>query len=313
MQALWIENQNLSLRTVDAPVASGDLALLKIQLAGICGTDLELVRGYYHFVGIPGHEFVAQVISGSTIWAGRRIVVDINFGCGRCSQCKSGSSHHCPKRKVLGIKHHPGAFAEQVVVPASNLLAIPDTMEDRTAVFVEPLAAAMEILEQVRFSTSDRVLIIGAGRLGQLISQVLQREVKDVSICIRSQTRKTQFDPSIRVVHCEEIEQEYDHVVECTGQPSGFELALKAVKPGGHLILKSTYASELAVDMSRIVVNELKLIGSRCGPMQKAIDCLTRGEIDLSGLVIVEHPLEEFESAFRDARDPLINKVMLKP
>ncbi|HIG43604.1 MAG: alcohol dehydrogenase catalytic domain-containing protein [bacterium] len=313
MQALWIENNNVSLRNLDEPAEVEKSVVLEVQLAGICGTDLELMRGYYEFRGIPGHEFVAKVVSGPKVMVGRRVVVDINFGCGECSQCKSGLHNHCQHRKVLGIKNHPGAFAEQVVVPGTNLLAVPDALDDRTAVFIEPLAAAMEITEQIQFPENARVLIIGAGRLGRLISLVLQKIVSDLSICIRSEVRDKQFDSSLRIVRPEDVETEYDYVVECSGQSSGFELALTAVKPRGCLIVKSTYASKLTLDMSSIVVNEVRLLGSRCGPMRKAIDSLLKAEIDLSTLKIREYSLVDYKLAFEAARNPDIDKVMFRP
>src|SRR5512147_514411 len=221
MQALWLENNRLELRDAPRPGRTGE-ALIRVRRAGVCGTDLELVRGYYPFAGIPGHEFVGEVVEApDPAWVGKRVVGEINVVCGRCEQCLSGRAHHCESRTVLGIVARDGVFAEFTSLPLENLHVVPDSVPDEAAVFTEPLAAALEIEQQVQIRPADRVLLIGAGRLGQLVAQTL-------------------------------------------------ELARRAVRPGGTLVLKSTYRGEVTLNLSSIVVDEVTLLGSRCGPFEPA-------------------------------------------
>lgn len=313
MKALWLENGELSLKG-DLPVLEpgGDELLLDVELAGICGTDLELLEGYADFTGVPGHEFVARVAGGQGEWSGKRVVTDINVSCGKCDRCHKGLAKHCATRTVLGIRQHQGAFAEQVVAPVRNCFEIPASMSLEQAALIEPLAAALEILESVDIGENDRVLLVGAGRLAQLIAQVLANTRAEVQVMIRSESRRTSFE--LLDIECVTMPAgEYDIVVEASGNPDGFALALDAVRPRGTLVLKSTYAGRLSLDASRIVVDEIRIAGSRCGPTAKAIDWMHRGLIRLDHLNIEHLPLEAFDAGFRGARDPAIYKVLLSP
>tara|TARA_R110002073_G_scaffold5076_8_gene32066 strand:+ start:1958 stop:2905 length:948 start_codon:yes stop_codon:yes gene_type:complete len=306
MRALWIESQQLSIRETD-PTQPNDTVEVAVSLAGICGTDLELLRGYYDFVGVPGHEFVGKVVSGAD--AGQRVVADINFGCGTCFMCKKGQQHHCPERKVLGIKGTTGAFAEVVHVPGKNLISVPDHVSDWQAAQAEPLAAALQILEQVTLKGS--VLLVGAGRLGRMVARVIHALAPqaELTVCVRAE--RPGLQQLYRCINIAEIEaHSYDFAIDCTGQPEGFELALAAVRPRGCLIAKSTYGRRLQIDMSRVVVDEIRILGSRCGPMDKAIKCIADGTIALPEEGIVYYPLTDYSLAFEKATDPNTEKVL---
>jgi len=313
MQAVWIEDKQLSLRSVEQPVPREHEVLLAVDAAGICGTDLELQRGYYDFTGIPGHEFVATVVSGPQQWQGRRVVSDINIGCGECTLCESGLRKHCEQRRVIGIRHQAGAFCENISVPITNLLEVPDHIEDWQAVLIEPLAAALQILEQVNFTATSRVMIVGAGRLARIIARVLLTRMDRLWVVARSPGRDRDFDTNVTMLRPDEVTPQFDCVIECTGQPSGFELALLATPAMGQIIVKSTYAGPLNLDLSRIVVDEIRLVGSRCGSMHKALDWLGSGQVTLDGFRCRYHPLTAFRQAFRDAEDAEISKVIFKP
>lgn len=305
MRALWIESQQLSLREIE-PTALENTIEVAVKLAGICGTDLELIKGYYDFVGVPGHEFVGEVVSGPD--KGRRVVADINFGCGQCSVCLSGWHHHCPTRKVLGIKGVSGAFAETVYIPKQNLICVPDQVTDWQAAQAEPLAAALQILEQV--SLAGSVLVVGAGRLARMVARVVSAFVPDadLSVCVRRDR------PSLRAeFQCVSVPEvsanAYDFTIDCTGQPEGFALAMQATRPRGCLIAKSTYSDRLQLDMSRVVVDEIQIVGSRCGPMQKAIECLANGTISLPAENLAYYPLADYVPAVEQAKNPNTEKV----
>ena len=313
MQAIWIEDKRISLRRLEPPEPSGDEIVLRVDLAGICGTDLELKRGYYDFTGVPGHEFVATVIDGPPRWQGRRFVADINIGCGTCGLCRQGLRKHCRDRRVIGIRQHAGAFSEQVCVPRDNLFEVPEEIENRQAVFIEPLAAALQILEQVEFTRKTRVLIVGAGRLARIITMVLMTVVNRVSVVVRSAVRDRLFDVNVDIVRPDGISRDFDCVVECTGHKTGFDLGLAATRPGGQLIVKSTYAGALSLNMSHIVVDEINLLGSRCGSMQVAIDWLAEKKVTFADFKCEFYPLTDFELAFADAENPEIEKVMFCP
>jgi len=305
MRALWIESQQLSLRESE-PTKLLDAVEVAVKLAGICGTDLELLKGYYDFVGVPGHEFVGEVVSGPD--AGKRVVADINFGCRLCSVCLSGWHHHCPTRQVLGIKGVSGAFADAVYIPKQNLIYVPEHVTDWQAAQAEPLAAALQILEQVYLAGS--VLVVGAGRLGRMVARVISAFVPeaDLSVCVRRD------NPSLREeFQCVKVPEvnaaAYDFAIDCTGQPEGFALAMQATRPKGCLIAKSTYSDHLQLDMSRVVVDEVKILGSRCGPMEKAIECLANGSIRLPDENLAYYSLADFIPAFERAKNPNTEKV----
>ncbi|MBD3647194.1 MAG: alcohol dehydrogenase catalytic domain-containing protein [Pseudomonadales bacterium] len=316
MRALWLEDDRLTLREdVPEPEPVPGEMLIRVCRAGICGTDIELLRGYSGLRGVPGHEFMGEVIVGPEPWPGTRVVAGINIPCGECELCLRGLPNHCARRQVLGIRDRNGAFAEVVAVPGANVYRVPDEITDRDAVLVEPLAAALEIVEQVSVDADDRVLVIGSGRLGQLVIQVLSRFSRRVDVLVRDERRK----PAIEVLDVQILGEDqlgngaYDVVVECSGNPSAFGTALEAVRPRGTLVLKSTYAADLTIDASRIVVNEVNLIGSRCGPFAESIEWLREGKLSLSHLRFEEFPMSDFESALECARRPDVYKVLLNP
>lgn len=316
MRGLWLEDKQMTCREdLPVPVPEPDSLLVSVRYAGICGTDMELTRGYYDFRGIPGHEFTGTVIEGPDRWLNKRVVASINIGCGDCQRCRAGMSNHCDNRAVVGIKNHPGAFAELVTVPVANAFVLPDSIDDRQAVLVEPLAAALEILEQVAVDTTTRVLVSGAGRLAQLVIQVFASRTRHLDVLVRTPARIAALEPlNVGILTDQQPGAgQYDLVVECTGNPVGFEKALRAVRPRGTLVMKSTYSAPLELDASQVVVNEITLLGSRCGPFDKAITWLEEGHIQLSHLTFREFSLEEFGAAFDLASDPSIYKVLLRP
>ncbi len=276
MRALWLENQKLDFRSdIALPEPSEGEALIRVRLAGVCSTDLELVRGYYPFSGIPGHEFVGDVVEspGEPSWIGTRVVGEINIACGVCETCRAGYPRHCEKRRTLGIHDWNGVFAEYLVLPLLNLHHVPDLIPDQKAVFTEPLAAAFEILEQIQLTPDDRVLVIGAGRLGQLVAQVLLGTGCQLEVVARhTKQQELLAKRHIQTISMQSLGlKKYDVVIEATGSPDGFSLARKSVRPRGAIILKSTYKGDLDVNFSALVVDEVTIIGSRCGPFEPAL------------------------------------------
>ena len=315
MKALWLENLRLDLRDVPEPASPGE-ALILIRKAGICSTDLELVKGYYPFTGIIGHEFVGEVIiADDESWLGQRVVGDINVTCGNCEQCRNGRSTHCENRTVLGITKRDGAFAEYTTLPLSNLHRVPASVPDEMAVFTEPLAAALEIQQQVHIHATDRVLVVGAGRLGQIIAQTLALTGCDLHVVARhAYQQKILVTHGIRVTTEEDIQPwRWDIVVEATGSPSGFSLARQAIRPRGTLVMKSTYKGEISVNFSSIVVDEINIVGSRCGPFEPALRLMEKGEVDPSVLIAAEFKLDEALQAFEHAAQPGVLKVLVTP
>jgi threonine dehydrogenase-like Zn-dependent dehydrogenase len=316
MKALRFEKGELSLAgDLDVPHIPGE-ALVRVTLAGICNTDLEVVRGYADFSGTLGHEFVGVVEdSPDRSQIGARVVGEINAGCGSCSLCKSGDSRHCPERTVLGIVNRDGAFADYLSLPPRNLLEVPDEIADRTAVFVEPLAAACEILEQVEITPSHRVIVLGDGKLGQLIARVLAATGCRLTLVGKHPDKlKLATSSGIETALVQTgTAAGADVVVEASGSPAGMKLALDMVRPRGTIILKSTYRETTEIDFSRVVVNEISMIGSRCGRFAKAFEFLSRGVGDLGALVTQEFPLSMGIEAFRRASSPDAMKVLLVP
>ncbi|NMC13902.1 MAG: alcohol dehydrogenase catalytic domain-containing protein [Chloroflexi bacterium] len=318
MKGLWLENQRLSYRDdLPIPVVRHGEALIKIRYAGICATDLEMVRGYYPFTGIPGHEFVGDVVSceDRPDLLGKRIVGEINITCGNCDRCKRGERTHCRNRKVLGINQWNGVFAEYCVLPQSNLYEVPHSISDETAIFTEPLAAALEIQQQVHIKPNDHVLLIGAGRLGQLIAYTLALTSCKLQVVTRHANQKAMLlKKSIPVIDELKIQMSaMDIVIEATGSPHGFDIARRAVRPGGIIVLKSTYKGDLTLNMSSIVVDEIKIVGSRCGPFDPAIRYLNTGIIDPASMIDSIYELENGVAAFEHAAAPGILKVLIKP
>lgn len=314
MRALWLENQMLSLRT-DCPVPTppaGEV-LVRVLKAGLCNTDVELTRGYYPFTGILGHEFVGVAESGQ--FKGQRVCGEINAtppGCA-CPPCARGDVTHCEHRTVLGILNRHGAFAEYLTLPEGNLHRVPEAVSDEAAVFTEPLAAAFEILTQVNVRPSDVVYVVGDGKLGLLCAQVLATTGCTLTV-IGKHANKLEL-LARRGVHTITLDhlptRRADVVVDCTGSPTGFELARSLLRPRGTLILKSTYAGKLTLDMSRMVVEEITVIGSRCGPFPAALQALAEKTVDVDPLLHARYRLAEGLAAFEHAQRPGVLKVVL--
>jgi 2-desacetyl-2-hydroxyethyl bacteriochlorophyllide A dehydrogenase len=314
VKALWLEGGALSVRERLVPAAGGEL--VRVRLSGICGTDLELARGYYPFTGIIGHEFVGDVVeSPDPAWIGARVVGEINVSCGECEACLAGRPTHCERRTVLGIDGRDGAHAEFLRLPVRNLHRVPDSVPDESAVFTEPLAAAVEILEQVRVLPEDRVLLVGAGRLGQLVAQVLALTGARLRVVAKHRIQKELLSArGIETIEPEEVEpRRWDIVVEATGSPSGFDLAARALRPRGTLVLKSTYRGEVTLALAPFVVDEITIVGSRCGPFAPALGLLERAEVDPLPLIARRYPLAQAVEAMEEAARPGTMKVLLRP
>lgn len=315
MKSLWLENNKIDLREVPQPQKPNE-ALVKIRKAGICSTDLELVRGYYPYTGILGHEFVGEVVKADDAsWIGQRVVGEINAVCGECEQCLNGRPTHCENRTVLGIVNRDGIFAEYTSLPIANLHKVPASVPDEMAVFAEPLAAALEIQEQISIQPGDRVLLVGAGRLGQLIAQTLALTSCDLRVVARHPRQQDLLTArGIRLINEADVQKwRWDVVVEATGSPSGFALARRAIRPRGMLVLKSTYKGEMSVDFSSIVVDEINIIGSRCGPFEPALRLMEERQVDPTVLIDAEYPLTEAVKAFERAAQPGALKVVVNP
>ena len=315
MQGLWLEDRELAIRDVPVPTNPAE-ALVKVRMSGICGTDIELTRGYYPFTGVIGHEFVGEVVEApSPEWIGARVVGDINVACGVCDECSAGRPTHCEDRTVLGIVGRQGAHAEYVTLPLANLHRVPDSVPDEAAVFTEPLAAAVEILQQVHIRPSDRVLLLGAGRLGQLVAQVLAHTGAHLRVVARHDHQRGLLAArGIATLAQDDVAaRRWDVVVEAAGSPSGLDLARSALRPRGTLVLKSTYAGETTLDLSRFVVDEITIVGSRCGPFEPALRLLERGDVDPLPLITARYPLSEGVEAVDAAQQPDVMKVLLEP
>ena len=316
MKALYLENGHIEIREVEKPNPGPQEALIKILKAGICNTDIELIKGYMNFSGILGHEFVGCVTeSAEPNWIGQRVVGDINLSCGVCDVCKRGESKHCPFREILGIKNKDGVFAEYITLPLKNLYPIPDSVSDNEAVFVEPLAAACEISEQIDMDEGKSVAVLGDGKLGQMIAQVMKLATPHVSSFGRKNKKlKRLQDKGIRTYKSLDAKREpFDMVIEATGSSTGIKSALKMVRPKGTIVLKSTVHGESNVDLSKIVVDELFLVGSRCGPFDRALELLKNKSVDVEDMVDREFGLEHGLEALSFAQNPDVLKVLLVP
>lgn len=290
-------------------------ATIRVSLAGVCATDLELLRGYLGFQGVLGHEFVGVVTDApEAAWVGRRVVGDINAACGACPTCRAGRPHHCPARTVLGIVDRDGAFAEYTSLPVANLHAVPDAVSDEAAVFVEPLAAALRIVEQLHVRPSARVVVLGLGRLGQLCARVLALTGAEVTGVGRPE-RAALLPRSIPAVGRERAETlaGADVVVDCTGSRDGLALAKRLVRPQGTIVLKTTVHDVGEADPSGWVVDEVTIVGSRCGPFAPALRALARGLVDPTPLITARLPLSQGVAALDVAARPDSVKVLLDP
>lgn len=315
MQAIWLENQVPQYRDLPAPSPGPGEALVRVRLAGVCSTDLALIDGYYPFQGVLGHEFVGEIASAvdAPERVGERAVGSINVSCGHCRECLACRPSHCLNRQVLGIMRHDGAFAEYLCLPLVNLHRVPDSVPDDAAVFTEPLAAALEIPELVPIHPSDRVLLVGAGRLGQLIARVIALSGAKLDVVARHAHQRQRLDGIASSCLQEDALEAgtYDLVIEASGSPSGFALARKALRPRGTLCLKSTYRGEVPVALSSLVVDEIRVIGSRCGPFAPALRLLEQQRIDPTPLIDWRQPLAEGLRALERAAEPSVLKALI--
>jgi threonine dehydrogenase-like Zn-dependent dehydrogenase len=289
--------------------------VVRVHFAGICATDLHILSGYMNFRGVLGHEMVGTVASGSPQWRGRRVVCEINCVCRQCEMCLSGLSNHCRKRTVMGIDGRDGCFADLVAVPERNLHAVPDVVSDEEAVFVEPLAAAYQVLAQCPIEPRMTVSVVGSGRLGLLVAQVLAGTGCKLTVIGRNPAKLLLCEKrGIQAIHVDELprKQDRDVVVECTGSPEGLTLAMQLVRPRGTIVLKSTYAKAEPLNLAPIVVNEVRLLGSRCGPFEEAINALARKAVDVRSLITRTFPIEQAVAAFEAVRRPETVKVLLR-
>lgn len=290
------------------PRRAPGFALVRVRRAGVCNTDLELQRGYYEFRGVPGHEF-----SGVDVDTGKRVVGEINLSCGECEFCAAGLGRHCLNRSVLGIVKHPGAFADYLTLPEANLHPIPDEISDEEAVFIEPLAAACEILDQTPIAAGTEVAVLGDGKLGLLIAQTLCAHEADVTVYGHHEAKlEIASRAGARVYITDDPPvAKYPFVVESTGSAAGLSQAVRMTRPRGTVILKSTVQGEVSIDAAPVIVNEITLVGSRCGRFGPAIELLRQRKVDVSGMISCRFPLAEAPAAFAEAARPGVLKVIL--
>ncbi len=317
MLAVHLESGTVAVREVPLPRRRPGYALVRVRLAGICNTDLELQRGYYGFRGRPGHEFVGEVVAAdSPGWVGKRVVGEINLACGKCEWCRRGLGRHCPHRTVLGIVKHPGAFAEYLTLPEANLHRVPAGVPDEHAVFTEPVAAACEILDQVRIPSGAGVAVLGDGKLGLLIAQVLAAWGAKVRLYGRHK-RKMAIAGRMGIETARAgkrlPEKAWDWVVEATGSEDGLEAAIRMARPRGTVILKSTVHGVPRCDTARVVVDEITLVGSRCGRFPPALKLIRAGALRLEEMISARYRLSEAPAAFAHAARPGALKVLLVP
>ncbi|HEV3120267.1 MAG TPA: alcohol dehydrogenase catalytic domain-containing protein [Isosphaeraceae bacterium] len=283
--------------------------VLRVVAVGICDTDLQLARGYMGFRGVLGHEFVGYTASG------KRVTAEINNACRACPTCLAGRPGHCPSRTVLGILNHDGAMAEQVCVPSGNLHFVPAPISDREAVFIEPLAAAFRFTEQVQISDDTQVAVLGDGKLGLLCTWVARLGRAPVTLIGKHFEKLALAGKQVTTVHLAEASQlkaSFDIVVDCTGSSTGLPTALELVKPCGTIVLKTTVAGRHDLSLAPIVIDEVRIVGSRCGPFPRAIEALRTREVDVSPLIEAEFPLERAEEAFAAAAQPGARKVIIR-
>ena len=317
MKALYFDGK-LTLREVPAPERASGEALIKVLLAGICGTDREILKGYSAFQGIPGHEFVGRVLEcDDPQWIGQRVVGEINVACGHCAWCEKGLGRHCPRRTVLGIVNHPGVFAEYVTLPVVNLHKVPEAISDQAATFTEPVAAACEILEQIALAPGTPAAIIGDGRLGLLVAQVLKHAGARVTLVGRHGWKldlARTWGVRVLSVGDEDLApSSFPLIVEATGSPLGISQALRLVEPRGTVVMKSTFHGAANFDATKLVVDEITLLGSRCGDFAPALVLLREGHVKVDPLVSKRFPLEQGLEAFEYLDHTSSLKVLLDP
>ncbi len=314
MRALHFDGSEVRVAELPEPQSCDESVLVRVLLAGVCNTDLEIAQGYMGFRGVLGHEFVGSVEYGPEEWRGQRVVGEINFACQSCPICGQGLQRHCPSRRVMGILEADGCFAELVRVPAANLHPVPDSVPDEAAVFTEPLAAAFEILEQVHVEPGRDCVVLGDGKLGLLVAQVLHQagarvlavgrhpeklrilEKRDIETCLASDFRG----------------ELASLVVEATGSAEGFEQAVAVTRPRGTLVLKSTVAESPGTNLAPLVIDEITVVGSRCGPFPPALRALETRAVDVSSLMTDRLPLARADEALRRAGEPGVLKILIE-
>lgn len=289
MKALYFDDNGLTLRDdYPRPEPGQGECLIEVTRAGICDTDVQLTRGYMGFVGVPGHEFVGVVREGPKELIGKRVVGEINCPCGDCASCNRGLGNHCPNRSVLGIFNRDGCFAEYIALPAKNLYVVPDSVNDKAAVFAEPLAAAVNVPELVHLKFGDRILVMGDGKLGLLIAAVLASDAHRVTVAGKHPEREAiiaEMARPVSIVSPNELKPGYDVIVEATGTSKGLASALQSIVPRGTIVLKTTVAGNYDTDLSPIVINEITVVGNRCGPIAPALRLLETGLVNPRPLV----------------------------
>lgn len=316
MRSVHLENGVVSVRAAPRPKRPEGFALIRLLLGGICNTDLELQRGYYGFRGVPGHEFVGEVAEADTpALLGQRVVGEINLACGHCEWCARGLGRHCPRRTVLGIVKHPGAFREFLTLPEANLHAVPADLPTERAVFTEPLAAACEILDQVEIPRGGEVAVLGDGKLGLLIAQTLQAHGARVHHFGRHREK-------LRISRAAGVTTEiagkrlpvaaWEWTVDATGSAEGLRQAAAMTRPRGTLIMKSTVHGLVSLDTAPLIVNEITLVGSRCGRFEPALKLLRSGKVNVEDMISGEYPLSQAPAAFARAAEKGVMKVLLR-
>ena len=319
MLSVHLESGRVEVRRQPLPRVPQGFARIRLLAAGICSTDLELQRGYYGFSGTPGHEFVGEVVAvsgGGAEWIGRRVAGEINLACGHCDWCARGLGRHCPTRTVLGIVKHPGAFREFLTLPIHNLHRVPDSISNEQAVFIEPVAAACEILDQVKIPKGDRVALLGDGKLGLLVAQVLQAHGARVHLFGRHRDKMRLVERAgvtTELTPKKLPDRAYRWVVDATGSAEGLRAAVAMCEPRGTIILKSTVHGLVTIDTAPVIVNEVTLVGSRCGRFEPAIRLLASGKVDVTPMISAEFPLDRAPEAFKNAATKGVLKVLLRP
>ncbi|MGE5570837.1 MAG: MDR/zinc-dependent alcohol dehydrogenase-like family protein [Rhodospirillales bacterium] len=314
MLAVHIENGRVELREKPLPARPKGFALIRLVCGGICNTDLELQRGYYNFANTPGHEFVGEVVEADTpALVGARVTGEINLNCGECDWCRRGLGRHCPHRSVLGIVNHPGAFSEFFTLPERNLHVLPAGLATEDAVFTEPLAAACEIFEQVSIPRGAEVAVLGDGKLGMLIALALEARGIKVHLFGRHAEKMRIAAAAGAAVHeAKDLPASaYDWVVEATGSALGLQQAAAMARPRGVVIMKSTVHEEVAIDTAPLIVNEITLIGSRCGRFEPALEMLLSGAVRPAAMISRRFPLAEAPEAFAKAAEKGALKILI--
>jgi len=321
MKAIYFDRRNLSLRELPDPRPAPGEALIKVRLAGVCNTDIELAKGYMDFEGVLGHEFVGTVTEcPDAEWVGRRVVGEINLACGTCAYCKSDMRRHCPFRAVLGIFKKDGVFAEYVTLPVANLHEVPAGTPDEVAVFTEPVAAGFSIIERLQGVEGRKIALLGDGKLGLLASRVLAAAGADVTLAGRHTDKlKLAATDKIKTVLVDQLLRDaandvyatFAVVVEATGRPDGFDAAVKLVRPRGIIVVKTTTAEPVPTDLAKVVVNEIMVLGSRCGLFPPAIQALASGAVKVDDLVAMKLPLSRGIEAINRASRPGTLKALI--